>query len=1174
MIIDDDKERRRCRMAPLAPLAGALGLGTMIDRVVDPWGTWGWAVLALTAALGAGLLDLARRWVGARAAAASLAVALAWLAIGGAWHHYRWSDLAADDLARTVAAESWGPGERRVGWVRGVVVDESTFRPGVDGPHDRGSTRTVIALTAIRDDQRGGGWRTVSGRVQTWVGGDRSDLRAGRAIEAAGQFARVEGPLNSGEFDPRPLLRGEGIRLRLTVDGPSGIWDDSTGAEWPWTRRLGAVRAWSFRQLATGLDPDTLPLAAALLLGRRESVSPEVNDAFARTGTTHLLAISGLHLQVLAWVLMALARSAGVRRRPTFLLIGLGNGRLRAARRLRAIGGPVGGDDRRGLHGGVAAPLRHPGQPAGGRCALDDGLEPERPGRRRLPALVSGGGGDRLARPDGPGARRPQAPAARRPRTTNRDLVACPTPAGLDVSPRGDHRFGGGLGWRRGRWVALRFHLVSPVAILVNIPLIPLTSLALLLAGLTLATSAIWPPLGVPFAWACGQSLRGTEAIVRWATSWRWGHLFTPGPNPILVGLFYLALALATVALASRWSRPVVRRAWSGVILIGGLLALGPLIPNRPEVALADVHAVGHGLAVALRSPAGPVVLYDAGKMSDPRVGRRIIAPTLWAVGVRRIDVLILSHADADHFNGVGDLLDRFAIGSVRIPPGFDDARNPSAARLIAQIRQRGITVATIAAGDSIDLGAGLTLNVVHPRPDDVNGTDNARCVVLDVEQNGRKLLLTGDLELGGLASLLGRPAPDSPIDAILAPHHGGRTSNPPTLYEWGRPRIVAVSQRVPASGTRDPLAFLEESGKSSSRLLRTWRSGAIQFRWTPSGLAATGFLDPVAAARSSPMIFWAALPQLPALVARWPIALVASGLGLAVGAGLCLVVVAVEWGAWALVAPARRMTLASAEAPEPAPNSRRITTRGHDGSVLVGDWFPAGRASRSDRTIVLLHGLAEDRRAFEVRVGQLTAHGWNVAAVDARGSGASEGRWVTFGGREADDLRAWLDTLTTLHAEEGLASPRFAAWGRSMGAGDRAPGVGGRFPDRGAGPRSSLRRPPRRRGDRPPEDAGAGGAGGSGAGAGSVAGGGRARPTPTARPRPPGRGADAGRAWGRRPAHPGGSRPSSGPTDRERSGRERPVSRNPGRGARQRLRGWRRRPRRRRGRVPRPGGA
>ena len=86
---------------------------------------------------------------------------------------------------------------------------------------------------------------------------------------------------------------------------------------------LGSLKEWSHARLVERLDPSIAPLAAALLLGRREEVEPEVNDAFARTGTTHLLAISGLQLQALAVALLLLFRVVGVPRRPAYLAVGL-----------------------------------------------------------------------------------------------------------------------------------------------------------------------------------------------------------------------------------------------------------------------------------------------------------------------------------------------------------------------------------------------------------------------------------------------------------------------------------------------------------------------------------------------------------------------------------------------------------------------------------------------------------------------------------------------------------------------------------------------------------------------------------------------------------------------------------------------------------------------------------
>ena len=99
--------------------------------------------------------------------------------------------------------------------------------------------------------------------------------------------------------------------------------------------------------------------------------------------------------------------------------------------------------------------------------------------------------------------------------------------------------------------------------------------------------------------------------------------------------------------------------------------------------------------------------------------------------------------------------------------------------------------------------------------------------------------MLTGDLEAEGLSRLVTRPP--ARLDAVLAPHHGGRTANPDWFYTWAQAGRVVVSQRPGTPGTRDALAPLESQGIS---VLRTWQRGAIRLSFSPTGLAVAGFLD------------------------------------------------------------------------------------------------------------------------------------------------------------------------------------------------------------------------------------------------------------------------------------------------------------------------------------------
>jgi competence protein ComEC len=393
--------------------------------------------------------------------------------------------------------------------------------------------------------------------------------------------------------------------------------------------------------------------------------------------------------------------------------------------------------------------------------------------------------------------------------------------------------------------VAWRFHLVSPISILLNLPLIPITSLALLLGGLGLCLSAAWGPLGFPASQATGWLLDWTQSIVRWGVAQSWGHRFVAGPAWGWVLVFYALLGLATVSASAVARSPYARRlrrigpwlllaAWA---LPGWLLAGIFARPASPE---AQVLAVGHGLAIVIQTPGSRTVLYDCGRLGDPTVGRRIIAPALWSRGINRIDTVILSHADQDHYNGLPDLLDRFSIGAVRVPQGFGGPANPGAVQLLEQVRSRGIPIRTTAAPSAWEAD-GVRFAIQHPPPGwHPEASDNAHSLVLDVAYQGHHLLLTGDLEQMGLVELLARPGPDPAPQVMLAPHHGGRSANPQWLYQWARPGSVIVSQRPPAVGSTDPLSPIAQQGIP---LWRTWRDGAIRLRWTSQGIIASGFL-------------------------------------------------------------------------------------------------------------------------------------------------------------------------------------------------------------------------------------------------------------------------------------------------------------------------------------------
>ena len=462
---------------------------------------------------------------------------------------------------------------------------------------------------------------------------------------------------------------------------------------------LGRIRSWSRARLFARLDPSVAPLASALLLGQREGIEPEVNDAFARTGTTHLLAISGLQLQALALALLVVFRVAGIRRKPAYLGVGV------AMIGYAVVVGPAPSVVRATVMtatfclASISGRLNRPANTLALAALGYIGCQSVVSVRRGLSAFIPGDRCSDLA-----------GGAVGCVHSHRHRQAAQPVPRSGDAARRARARVRTGLAWclaARGVvvvdglvastvvWlaalplVAMRFHLVSPIGVLLNIPLIPMTTAAMMLGGLALVLSTVWGPLGGPPAWCAAGLLKLTRAIVLWGVEQRWGHRFVVGPAWGWVLVFYVLLGLAVVALTQRvelgWlsaGRSLRALPWwlLAAWVVPGWLFSGILTP-RAATTEAEFLAVGHGLAVLFAHTGRPslsVRLRAAGRPERRAADRR--AGALGA-GVSRIDAVFLSHADQDHYDGLIDLLDRFQIGVVRITPDFGGDANPAADR-------------------------------------------------------------------------------------------------------------------------------------------------------------------------------------------------------------------------------------------------------------------------------------------------------------------------------------------------------------------------------------------------------------------------------------------------------------------------------------------------------------
>lgn len=680
------------------------------------------------------------------------------------------------------------------------------------------------------------GWRQGNGTVLLSVGEPVEALAIRQKVRVLGMLSRPMAAMNPGEFDWSHYYRHDRVMasLRVAQAGSVLILDD------PGPNPLDRARAWTRAALERGFGKEKSldhALLRALVLGDPDPQLRDVQEQFMRTGTSHHLAISGMHVTIVgllvyfccrvarlsprkavwigmsvvaAYVLMAMPSAPVIRSGLLCLAIGLGIVMRRSVDGVQLLALSV-----------LAMLAVHPLDlyAAGfqlsfatvfGLMLFTGPLRAYFDSFRDIDQVVA----ESFRRPPR------HVLAWRRVKRRARDLLIAGMVAWAVATPLVLHHF----------------NQMNPWAVLASL-LLAIPVMAALVGGvLKIVITGVMPWMAPLWANLAGWPVVAMRAMVEWLATLPGSDVALARPSGWMLAMYY-TLFLIPLLPRLRAATPLLAPgkkavAWPRRVAAVGACVVPVLLPlalmsggtGSGDVCRVAVLSVGEGQCAVVHLPSGATMVLDAGSASMSDVSRQVLSPYLKHHALRMIDAVYVSHANADHYNALAAGMERHPVKAVKMTPYFraHAAGSGEAKLLLEALGRAGVAVEEIAAGYAAELEDGVRLEVLWP-PVGRTLLPNDSSLVVRLVVSGKVILFTGDIQERAMRVMLQTPE-KLKCDVLIGPHHGSAEASTEAFLEaCGAKHVVSSSDGRLSRKQRkfDELA-------NARQHLRTSRAGAV----------------------------------------------------------------------------------------------------------------------------------------------------------------------------------------------------------------------------------------------------------------------------------------------------------------------------------------------------------
>lgn len=586
-----------------------------------------------------------------------------------------------------------------------------------------------------------------------------------------GARVRLREPLgarNPFEFDYRNWLLDQGIRFQGSVDSLASVQYIPDGTGWlPIRRNID-------RLVRSSFAAEQIPITKALLLGQKGDVETADRQAFARSGLSHLMAVSGLHVGFIVmpiWYLIPFVwmypagRHFGFAIMATILFLYCGITGFPASVVRAAV---------MAILAAYARIYRHPREPINlmSLAALiilffdpsalwDTGFQLSFSAvtilLTVLPSLQK-------MLPDR---------FNRRPWSALSGLILVSVVVQVGLYPI----------------LASEFGEYSMAGTAANMAGIPLTQILILWSLVGLPLSAMFPDVSMILMWPADRAAWLLMRVAAEAGSWDWAWWYVPRPSAMIYPTWVTA-AMLIAGIRGRWRWKLAILFLSS--LLGWKVADLQADWSRPEAEVLFFD-VGQGDAALIRTRSGANWLVDTGVFSPGyESGGRTILPVLRRLGIRKLDGVVLSHPHADHVGGTLSILESMPVGTLY------EVDFPTQSTVVAgyrsAARRHGVPIVYMRNGRTIDISPGIRARVLGPIDPEHHNDPNTASVVFRLEVGDVSFLFTGDADEEAEMLLIERYAPLLSSTVLKAGHHGSRTSSSIPFVQVVDPKHIVVS--------------------------------------------------------------------------------------------------------------------------------------------------------------------------------------------------------------------------------------------------------------------------------------------------------------------------------------------------------------------------------------------